>query len=98
MCFSTSALNANITRARRCGLVAAQPGNAALAAATAASTVLAAANATSACTAPVLGLNTWPLRAASDMGLALMKWEMARMGNLQPNAWFYAGKNPLRPC
>ena len=53
-------LNSNITRARRCGLVAAQAGCAALAASTARVELGDAAKRTWACTSPVLGLNTSP--------------------------------------
>ena len=52
---STSALKLNITRARRCGLVAAQPGCAFSAAATARSSSAWPPSPTVACTWPVLG-------------------------------------------
>jgi hypothetical protein len=55
---STSALNANITRARRCGLVAAHAGCARSAACTAASTSAAVPSGTRACTTPREGSNT----------------------------------------
>ena len=51
-------LNSNITRARRWGLVVAQPACALAADWTARSTSAAEASATRACTSPVLGLNT----------------------------------------
>ena len=51
-----------MTRARRCGLVAAQAGCAAAALAMACSTSALLAKATLACTSPVFGLNTSPVR------------------------------------
>ena len=57
-----SSRNLNSTRARRCGLVAAQPGKAACALAIAFSTSALLASATLACTSPVFGLNTSPVR------------------------------------
>ena len=57
---STSSLSLNMTRARRSGVVPAQPGSAALAAWTAASTSAAPAKATRAERSPTAGLNTSP--------------------------------------
>ena len=63
---STSSLNLNITRARRCGLVAAQAGCASLAAATACSSVVASPSRTCAWTVPELGSNTSLLRVPEE--------------------------------
>ena len=79
--FCTSSRNLNSTRARRCGLVAAQAGCAASALAIACSTSDLLAKATLACTSPVLGLNTSPLRPEVPATvLPPMKWPISRMG------------------
>ena len=81
--FCTSSRNLNITRARRCGLVAAQAGCAASALAIACSISALLAKATFACTSPVLGLNTSPLRPELPATvLPPMKWPISRMGIL----------------
>src|SRR5262249_59215025 len=78
--FCTSSRNLNRTRARRCGLVAAQAGCAACALAMAASTSDLLAKLTLACTSPVLGLNTSPLRPdVLATVLPPMKWPIWRM-------------------
>src|SRR4029077_4803003 len=78
-----SSKNLNMTRARRCGLVAAQAGNAASALAIAFSTLDLLASATLACTSPVLGLNTSPCRPEAPLtSLPPMKWPMSRMDGL----------------
>src|SRR5262245_46443412 len=78
--FCTSSRNLNSTRARRCGLVAAHAGCAASASAIAFSTSDLAAKATLACTSPVLGLNTSPLRPeAPATSLPPMKWPISRI-------------------
>src|SRR5271163_4008857 len=75
-----SSRNLNMTRARRCGLVAAQPGQAASALAIACSTSDFAASATLACTSPVLGLNTSPKRPdVPCTALPPMKWPISRI-------------------
>ena len=72
-----------MTRARRCGLVAAQAGNAASALAMAFSTSDLLASATLACTSPVLGLNTSPCRPEAPFtSLPPMKWPISRMDGL----------------
>ena len=69
-----------MTRARRCGLVAAQPGKAASALAIAFSTSDLLAKATLACTSPVLGLNTSPCRPDVPLTcLPPMKWPISRI-------------------
>ncbi len=78
---STSRLNSNITRARRCGLVAAQAGCAFCAAATAASRSTAPDNRTRACTSPEFGSNTSPKRSAL-LAAPLTKFSIVRMGIL----------------
>src|SRR5262245_58276933 len=79
--FCTSSRNLNRTRARRCGLVAAQAGCAASALAMACSTSDFLAKLTLACTSPVLGLNTSPLRPdVPATFLPPMKWPISRMG------------------
>src|SRR5262249_42314141 len=76
----TSPRNLNRTRARRCGLVAAQAGCAASALAMACSTSDLLAKLTLACTSPVLGLNTSPLRPdVPATFLPPMKWPISRM-------------------
>ncbi len=78
-----SSKNLNMTRARRCGLVAAQAGNAASALAMAFSTSDLSASATLACTSPVLGLNTSPCRPEVPFtSLPPMKWPISRMDGL----------------
>src|SRR5215467_702933 len=78
-----SSRNLNITRARRCGLVVAQPGCAAAALAIACSTSARLANATLAWISPVLGLNTSPKRPdAPAICLPPMKWPISRMRRL----------------
>src|SRR5580692_239619 len=62
MCFSTSDLKLNITRARRCGLIADHSGKAASAALTATRISARLANGAFACTSPVAGSNTSPKR------------------------------------
>ncbi len=75
-----SSRNLNMTRARRCGLVAAQRGKAAWALAIAFSTSALLASATLACTSPVLGLKTSPKRPdAPFTSLPPMKWPISRM-------------------
>src|SRR5215469_6365642 len=61
-----SSRNFNITRARRCGLVAAHAGWAAAALAIASATSTLLAKATRACTSPVLGSNTSPARRSEE--------------------------------
>src|SRR6516162_1882411 len=86
-----SSRNLNRTRARRCGLVAAQAGCAAAALAMACSTSALLAKATFACTSPVLGLNTSPLRPERpETSLPPMKWPISRMAVLR--------KLKSRPC
>src|SRR5579862_5105132 len=81
-----SSKNLNMTRARRCGLVAAQAGNAASALAMAFSTSDILASATLACTSPVLGLNTSPCRPEAPFtSVPPMKWPMSRMDGLPGN-------------
>src|ERR1700716_4357860 len=81
--FCTSSRNLNITRARRCGLVAAQAGCAASALAIACSMSALLAKATLACTSPVLGSNTSPLRPELPATVfPPMKWPISRMGVL----------------
>ena len=64
-----------ITRARRCGLVAAQPTCAALAFCTASHTSEASASGTFAATSPVIGQNTSPKRPERPLTrLPPMKW------------------------
>src|SRR5262245_36231929 len=78
--FCTSSRNLNRTRARRCGLVVAQAGCAASALAMACSTSDFLAKLTLACTSPVLGLNTSPLRPdVPATFLPPMKWPISRM-------------------
>src|ERR1700726_2386699 len=78
-----SSKNLNMALARRCGLVAAQAGNAASALAMAFSTSDLLASATLACTSPVLGLNTSPCRPEAPLtSLPPMKWPMSRMDGL----------------
>src|SRR5262249_15386205 len=78
-----SSRNLNITRARRCGLVAAQAGCAVAALATAAATSARLAKATLAWISPVLGLNTSPKRPdAPATCLPPMKWPISRMRRL----------------
>src|SRR5262249_607495 len=68
------------TRARRCGLVAAQPGCAASAEAIAFSTSARLAKATLACTSPVFGLKTSPHRSEVPFtSLPPMKWPISRI-------------------
>ena len=76
---STSSLNRNITRARRCGLVAAQTGCAACAAVTAQSRSACVPSATVACTWPVFGLNTSPIRLLPPPPWPAIRWSMVRM-------------------
>ena len=72
-----------MTRARRCGLVAAQAGCAASAFAIACSTSDLAAKATLACTSPVLGLNTSPDRPDVPLtSLPPTKWPISRMASV----------------
>src|SRR5471030_3063482 len=79
--FATNSRNLNITRARRCGLVAAQAGWAAAELAMAFSTSLLLASATLACTSPVLGSKTSPRRPEVPLTvLPPMKWPISRMG------------------
>ena len=69
-----------MTRARRCGLVAAQDGNAACAFSIAFSTSDLLASATLACTSPVFGLNTSPERPdVPETSLPPMKCPISRM-------------------
>ena len=69
-----------MTRARRCGLVAAQAGCAAAALAMACSTSDLLANATLACTSPVFGLNTSPVRPEPPLtSLPPTKWPISRI-------------------
>ena len=83
--FCTSSRNLNITRARRCGLVAAQAGCAASALAMACSTSECLASATLACTSPVLGSKTSPNRPEVPLtALPPMKWPISRMGRSPP--------------
>src|SRR5262245_32516918 len=78
--FCTSSRNLNRTRARRCGLVVAQAGCAASALAMACSTSDFLAKLTLACTSPVLGLNTSPLRPdVPTTFLPPMKWPISRV-------------------
>ena len=78
--FCTSSRNLNSTRARRCGLVAAQAGWAMSATAIACSTSECLAKATLACTSPVLGLNTSPKRPeVPATSLPPTKWPIWRM-------------------
>ena len=78
--FWMSSRNLNITRARRCGLVAAHAGCAASALAIACSASDLEAKATLAWTSPVLGLNTSPLRPeAPATSLPPMKWPISRI-------------------
>ncbi len=87
-----SSRNLNMTRARRCGLVAAQAGNAASALAMACSTSDLLASATLACTSPVLGLNTSPCRPEAPLtSLPPMKWPISRMDGLPGNERRSAG-------
>src|SRR5882757_2143329 len=75
------------TRARRCGLVAAQAGCAALAFSTAAATSAGDANATLARTSPVIGWNTSPARPLVPLTrLPPMKWPYSIMGVSPENA------------
>src|SRR5215467_7981467 len=75
------------TRARRCGLVAAHLGCAALALATATATSADAANATRARSSPVIGSNTSPARPLVPLtSLPPMKWPYSIMGLLPENA------------
>src|SRR5450756_2459572 len=81
--FWISSRNLNITRARRCGLVAPQAGCAASALAMACSTSECLARATLACTSPVLGSKTSPKRP--EMPLTVLpptKWPISRMGSI----------------
>src|SRR5262245_20341228 len=64
---ATSSMNFISTRARRCGLVAAHAGWAALAFSTAAATSALEANATLARTSPVMGWNTSPARPLAPL-------------------------------
>ncbi len=74
-----------MTRARRCGLVAAQAGWAAWALAIAAPTSLLLASATLACTSPVLGSKTSPVRPEVPLTVfPPMKWPISRMGRFPP--------------
>ena len=69
-----------MTRARRCGLVAAQAGCAAAAFAMALSTSDLLAKATLACTSPVFGLNTSPVRPEPPLtSLPPTKWPISRI-------------------
>src|ERR1700722_10977995 len=87
-----SSRNLNMTRARRCGLVAAQAGNALSALAIAFSTSDLSASATLACTSPVLGLNTSPCRPEVPFtSLPPMKWPISRMDGLPGNERRWAG-------
>ena len=84
---STSSLKRNMTRARRCGLVAAQPGCAACAAATARSRSAREPSRTSACTSPLLGSNTRPVRPPAGASSArATTWSMKRIGSLSSQA------------
>src|SRR6185369_8669281 len=84
MFFSTSSRNLNITRARRCGLVAAQPGCAALAASTAFCRSAAVPRRTVAWTWPWLGSNTSPWRSPEAKLEPPMKWSMLRSMKTRP--------------
>src|SRR5215472_11251714 len=76
----TRSRNLIMTRARRCGLTAAQAGCAASATAMACSTSECLANATLACTSPVFGLNTSPWRPDVPLTcLPPMKWPISRI-------------------
>ena len=96
--FCTSSRNLNRTRARRCGLVAAQAGCAASALAIACSTSDLLAKATLACTSPVLGLNTSPLRPeAPATCLPPMKWPIWRMVSSTKAGLRPRGVQPVLP-
>src|SRR3954470_14351204 len=80
------------TRARRCGLVAAQAGCAALAFSTAAATSALEANATLARTSPVIGWETAPSRPLVPLPrLPPMKWPYSIMALLPKSAVLLAG-------
>src|SRR4051795_278876 len=85
MCASTSSLYLNITRARRCGLVAAQAGCAALAASTAFCRSDAVPRRTWAWTWPWLGSNTSPWRSPEAKLEPPMKWSMLRSMDMRPD-------------
>src|SRR5436190_23339476 len=75
------------TRARRCGLVVAQAGCAALAFSTAAATSALEANATLARTSPVIGWKTSPSRPLPPLTrLPPMKWPYSIMALLPKSA------------
>src|SRR5262245_32343602 len=75
------------TRARRCGLVAAHAGCAALAFSTAPATSAGEAKATRARTSPVIGWNTSPARPLVPLtSLPPMKWPYSIMGLLPESA------------
>src|SRR4051812_42744211 len=85
MLASTSSLNLNITRARRCGLVAAQAGCAALAESIAFSRSAALPRRTWAWTWPWLGSNTSPWRSPEAKVEPPMKWSMLRSMDMRPD-------------
>src|SRR5262245_21706281 len=75
------------TRVRRCGLLAAHFGCAALAFSTAAATSACAANATRARSSPVIGSKASPARPLVPLtSLPPMKWPYSIMGLLPENA------------
>src|SRR3954453_20369921 len=85
MLASTSSLNWNITRARRCGLVAAQAGCAPLAESIAFSRSAALPRRTWAWTWPWLGSNTSPWRSPEAKVEPPMKWSMLRSMDMRPD-------------
>src|SRR5947209_10965402 len=97
MFVSTSSLNLNIARARRCGLVAAQAGWAALAASIAFWRSAAVPKRTLAWTWPWLGSNTSPCRSPLAKAEPPMKWSMLRSMGTRPRMWLLKVAAPLDP-
>src|SRR5947209_4593119 len=98
---STSSLNLNMTRARRCAFVAAHAGCAAFAASTAFWRSAAVPRRTCACTWPWLGSNTSPWRSPLAKVEPPMKWSMLRNIKrvLVESDWVAAPLDPVvRKC